>query len=1383
MGRHVDPGRTSRGAATGARSMVLLKDGAPVLVGTSRVNTAGGTPRGNTIRWSPGERLEELFENRCDRQRAEGRSSHPAVETADGSLSYQELDARANRLARYLLARGVRPGDRIALLFDDAVRSYVSMLAVLKAHGVYVPLDPAFPSERIAYIAKDADVTMLLTVSRLADSLLPGTADLAVRVDLEDRRIAAFESSRLAWTGQMGPADGLAYIIYTSGSTGRPKGVAIAHASICHFVRIAAEAYGYDSRDRVYQGMTTAFDFSVEEIWVPWMAGATLVPRPPGNNLLGPDLAEFIEARHITALCCVPTLLATLDEDLPGLRFLLVSGEACPEDLVERWHRPGRRFLNVYGPTEATVTATWGTAEPGKPVTLGKPLPGYSAVILDPVRDRALPHGELGEIGLAGVGLARGYINRPELTEKAFIPDFLGLEDNPSHRIYRTGDLGRFNDHDEIEYHGRTDTQVKVRGYRIELSEIESVLLQMPGIAMAVVKTWEPVPGITELAAYFTMHQNAPKVEGTDIRAWLRERLPAYMVPGYFQPLRTMPMMVSGKVDRSRLPHPTGPRAVSTDIADTGPATPTERILAPALATALQLASVSTTAHFFNDLGANSLLMAHFCANVRKAAGSPSVSMREIYAHPTIAALAAALDAKNDESLAGADVGGRESATAEPFLRVGTAQYLLCGVLQALAALAYAYVALLIPVTGEQWIGGSRQPGVLVARSVVVGTISFLALAVIPIALKWALIGRWKTEEFPIWSLRYVRFWFVKTLVNTSPARLFVGTPIFPLYLKALGARIGPGVTILSSRIPACTDLLTVGADTVIRRDSTFNCYRAHAGRIQTGPVTLGRNVLIGEQTTLDIDTAMGDDAQLGHSSCLHRFQIVPPGRAWAGSPAEPADGSYRRAGQSVSGTARRASFSFWTLLVHVVLVSSIGLAAIDVVLASLPTGETNPAKPLFWQALLVISAVLLFGSILGAFAVAATVPRLLALLLVPGKDYPLYGVRFGLLRTSQRLSNLKALLQLTGDSSLIVYYLNVLGYHQPDLVQTGSNFGVGLKHDSPTLTTVGSGTMVSDGLSIINADYSNTAFRLTPAIIGARSFFGNNIAYPAGARMGDNCLLGTKTMVPLEGPLREGVGLLGSPPFEIPRTVIRDNTFDRFRTAAELKRRIPAKNLHNTVTVIFYLLARWAELYVILVAAWASQALLPAAAGLAAVAALGTIVITTGALMILVERASLGFGRLSPTFCSIYEVPFWRHERFWKLGAGGIVQMFNGTPFKAVIWRLLGVRMGKKVFDDGFGIPERTLVSVGDYCTLNAYAVAQCHSMEDGAFKLDAINIGPGCTLGVGAFVHYGTTLHEGSQLEADSFLMKGEDVPANSIFGGNPARELTRQAVPGLR
>ncbi len=241
-------------------------------------------------------------------------------------------------------------------------------------------------------------------------------------------------------------------------------------------------------------------------------------------------------------MCCVPTLLATLEDDLPALRFLLVSGEACPHDLIVRWHRPGRRFLNVYGPTEATVSATWAVVDPDRPVTIGVPLPTYSTVILDPDDPgRALPHGEVGEIGIAGVGLAKGYVNRDDLTAAAFVPDFLGVPGNVSGRIYRTGDLGRVTADGEIEYLGRIDLQVKIRGYRIELTEIESVLLQVPGIAQAVVDTYEPVPGTTELVGYYSLRTGAAPPGDDALRAHLRERLPPYMVPAYLEHLAGHP--------------------------------------------------------------------------------------------------------------------------------------------------------------------------------------------------------------------------------------------------------------------------------------------------------------------------------------------------------------------------------------------------------------------------------------------------------------------------------------------------------------------------------------------------------------------------------------------------------------------------------------------------------------------------------------------------------------------------------------------------------------------------------------------------------------------------------------------------------------------------
>ena len=413
--------------------------------------------------------------------------------------------------------------------------------------------------------------------------------------------------------------DPVCYIIYTSGTTGNPKGVAIAHASICNFVRVAAELYGYAPGDRVYQGMTIAFDFSIEEIWVPLMAGATLVPARPGSTLMGDELADFLRERRVTVMACCPTLLATIEQDLPELRILLVGGEACPQNLVARWYRPGRRILNSYGPTEATVTATLTELKPDKPVTIGVPLSTYSIVILDPAEDKAVAPGELGEIGIAGVGLALGYMNRDELTMKKFIRDFLNIQNNPSGRIYRTGDLGRIDENGEIEYRGRIDTQVKIRGYRIELNEIEAVLLGLPQIAQAAVTTFEAEPGLVELVGYYAFKQGT-ELPRDEISQALRSKLPPYMVPAFLEELPSIPMTLSNKADYKRLPKPQLAR-FSAAQGYVPPKTENERILHAALAEVLRVDRVSTEHHFFDDLGANSLLMARVCATIRKNPG------------------------------------------------------------------------------------------------------------------------------------------------------------------------------------------------------------------------------------------------------------------------------------------------------------------------------------------------------------------------------------------------------------------------------------------------------------------------------------------------------------------------------------------------------------------------------------------------------------------------------------------------------------------------------------------------------------------------------------------------------------------------------------------
>src|SRR6266487_4982846 len=299
-----------------------------------------------------------------------------------------------------------------------------------------------------------------------------------------------------------------------------------------------------------------------------------------------------------------------------------------------------------------------------------------------------------------------------------------------------------------------------------------------------------------------------------------------------------------------------------------------ESTFAEVLAEVMRVNRVSVDSHFFDELGADSLVMAHFCARVRKRGNLPPVSMKDVYAHPTIRGLAAAL----------ADVAPRPakppvSAAIEAATPTSTREYIVCGALQALLFLAYSYAAVVAIAEGYNWVlAGSGAVGIYL-RLIVASSSAFLVVCAVPIAAKWVLVGRWKAQQIRLWSLAYVRFWIVKTLIRSSPAaRLFIGTPLYVFYLRALGAKIGPGVVIFSRRLPVCTDLLTIGTGTVIRKEAIFNGYRAQSGRIETGPVTLGRDVLVGERDVLDINTSMGDGAQLGHASALHSGQAVPAG-------------------------------------------------------------------------------------------------------------------------------------------------------------------------------------------------------------------------------------------------------------------------------------------------------------------------------------------------------------------------------------------------------------------------------------------------------------------------------------------------------------------------
>jgi non-ribosomal peptide synthetase-like protein len=1281
-------------------------------------------------------------------------ATHPsAVAIDDGrrTVSYHELLDEVRAFGRQVAAEGIGWGDRVGVRIPSGtVELYTAILTVLSLGAAYVPVDLDDPDERAELVWTEAGVCAVI-----------GTGGRVTRRAASPRGAGAHPPR---------PSDD-AWIIFTSGSTGTPKGVAVTHRSAAAFVDAEAELFLRDRplgvQDRVLAGLSVAFDASCEEMWLAWRYGACLVPAPRALVRDGAELGDWLLDRDISVVSTVPTLAALwTPAQLRGVRLLILGGEACPEHLAARLAAVCPEVWNTYGPTETTVVACAARLTVDGPVRIGLPLDGWRLAVVDP-RGRLVSWGEIGELVIAGVGTGR-YLDPAKDAAKFTSLPSLGWQ-----RAYRSGDLVRAEPAG-LSYIGRIDSQVKIRGYRIELTEIESVLSRAPGIAQAAVSTHEATPGAVELVGYYLAEPGAD-VDQRTVLDHLRTQLPAHMVPAYLQQLDFLPISTSGKLDRNSLPPPAARCALDAGPC-VEPADEVEAVLAEALAEVLDLPRVSVESHFFDDLGANSLLLAHFCARARERAQLPGLAMEDVYRHPTVRTLARAVagavvaDGAVTARYATGTSGSRRA-------RVGTAGYLLCGALQVLLGGAMAMLAAVVVVWGGRLIWPATGFVDLYLTSALVTSVVFAALCVLPIMAKWILVGRWRERQIRIWSLGYVRFWLVKTLIRSSPLALFSGSPLYLMYLRALGAKIGRGVAVFAGTVPVCTDLLTIGANTVIRKGCSFTGYRAVDGVIQTGPVTIGADVVVGDSAVLDIGTAIGAGGQLGHASYLHSGQTVPAGQRWHGSPAQPTDVDYRVPSTSGCGQLRRALFATMQVA-NVVLGVPLPTAAgfwlahrLDGPIQLVGLGPLALGQGSFYLTALVASAVLFFGGSVVGLALVVTVPRVLRSLVAPGRSHPLYGFAYWVHRVIARMTSTPFFINLFGDSSYIVGYLRALGYRIAATGQTGSNFGAALSHESPYLVSIGTGTMVSDGVGFLNASYSHASFHTSHVSLGAQSFLGNAIVVPEGGRLGANCLVGTKTMIPVDGPVRENVGLLGSPPFEIPRTTCRDNRLGLNRT--RFKQRLAAKNAHNLRTMGLHLLVEWLRLYLSMVVGAATTLALFRSLGPAALALAGVLVTCVNlGYSVLVERASTSFRDLRPRDCSIYDGYFWRHERFWKLSTQPTI--LNGTPFKALFWRLLGARVGRRVFDDGCSISEKTLVSIGDDVTLNAGTILQSHSMEDGVFKSDRIVIGAGASLGSGAFVHYGVTVGARSRLDADVFLMKGEQVPESSHWRGNPARQI---------
>ncbi|WP_035057026.1 non-ribosomal peptide synthetase [Andreprevotia chitinilytica] len=590
--------------------------------------------------------IHQLFE-----QHATQTPNQTALVFEGQQLSYGELDARANQLAHYLRSQGVGPDTLVGLCLERSLDLVIGLLAVLKAGGAYLPLDPDYPAERLAYMLADAKPQLVLTQARHRAVL----AGQSVELCCLDELAALFDAYSTQRPVLSVLPQQLAYVIYTSGSTGRPKGTLLSHAGLTNLALAQIAAFGVQPNQRVLQFASFNFDAATSEIFMALGAGATLCLAAKTELVPGAALQMTLQQLGIQVATLPPVALPWLDAStLPALTTLIVAGEACPAALVDTW-APGRRFFNAYGPTETTVCATIQRCDEGNGTTppIGRPIANTRVYLLDDAL-QPVPVGVAGELYVAGIGLARGYLGRPDLTAERFMPNPYG---EAGERMYRSGDLARYLPDGRIEYLGRIDQQVKLRGFRIELGEIEASLTALPAVRDVVVLAREDEPGDKRLVAYLVANAAGKAIDVFTLREALLQRLPDYMIPAHFVVLDQLPLTSNGKVDRKALPAPERNRDEASFVA---PRNATEAQLAAIWAEVLKLDRVGVHDNFF-ELGGHSLLATQLVSKVRQHFGI-ELALRTLFAEPTVAALSKHL------------AGHQQSVEAPPILPIDRSQ-------------------------------------------------------------------------------------------------------------------------------------------------------------------------------------------------------------------------------------------------------------------------------------------------------------------------------------------------------------------------------------------------------------------------------------------------------------------------------------------------------------------------------------------------------------------------------------------------------------------------------------------------------------------------------------------------------------------------------------
>ncbi len=1290
------------------------------------------------------ETLPELF-----RASAQKYPHKTALIYQGKSLTYLELDRWSDAIAALLAERGIGRGAAVGICWPRGLELHAAILGISKAGASYVPFDDEMPVDRVVSVLSELEASACF-------SPLPLEISCPVFTVLE----------RPVSEGIIRPPPGPqtsdgAYLLYTSGSTGKPKGIPITHRQICHLVRAEQSILNIRSEDRVYQGFSVSFDMWCEETWLSYFCGATLWVADATLVKSIDELSETLRQQGITVLHAVPSLLALMDENIPSLRLVNAGGEACTPLVLARWASGSCQFFNSYGPTETTVTASIASLKKGDAISIGQPLPNYGFAVVDE-QLQPLPCGELGELVISGPGVGEGYLNRPELTREKFVakPDSLSLL--PGDRIYRSGDAALMSAQGQLTLQGRLDDQIKLRGYRIELGEIEVKLHHLPGVSSAAVAIQKDKHENDHLVAYLIC-EDKKFFNETQFRLRLAQELPTYMIPGLFVLLERMPRLASGKIDRKSLPCPQALSSLSVEEERLRSDAPLSERVTAILRKIFPQRSVSLSDDFFNDLGGHSLLAAEFVSRVRNEGRLEHVSIKDVYLHRPLTCL---LEKWSEQT--------QSKSPGQTFQAIPSWRYLFCGMAQSFALL-FIYglfaVQIFLPYLAYYYVlqeTSNHAWGILTALC------SFCLIppffSSLTVGTKWLVLGRMCAGDYPLWGWYYFRWWFVKTMQRLTPIEYINGTPLYPLYLRMLGVKVAPDAQLSAFTIGA-EDLVTLGEDVSISSMVVLDNAVVEGGLLKLRPIHIGKHAYLGTSAVIGGGCRVEEWGELKDLSHLRPDTVLKAREVWGGSPAVFQN---KKSLEDLPkplpvSEATRLQYSKIYLLLLLIFPFTVLLPLLPSIVI---LNELDNAASDYNFNYLVLAPFLAFTYVFLFALEAVFLTRILQRGLQPG-TYPVYSKFYLKKWFSDQLMTLALFVLHPAYATVYVSSLyRALG------AKVGKNSEISTASQvTHRLLEVGEGAFIADVVVLGEDDIRGQRLTLSRTRIGNNSFVGNSALIPQGYHLPDNMLVGVLSVPPTPEQLgsSEAKNWFGSPAVALPRrqasevfsaalTTHPSKIRRFFRGAVELLRILIPSSAVMSFSVLFIAYGHdllvgesWWELIFQFPLYYIALVGLPA------------FFVTFFLKWLLV-------GRYRSCQVPMWTWQVWCSEAvtsiYEALTVPFLLEYLKGTPWLPLALRLLGVKIGKRVWLNTTDITEFDVVKISDDVALNEECGPQTHLFEDRVMKIGPVRIGARSSIGARSVVLYDSKVGEDTKLEALSLVMKGESLPPESHWGGSPLK-----------